>query len=503
MDYKVLLAIFILWIGFIKAEEKIPYQIVERPCETCKCDERNDLNEKVTTKHYILDCSVKNFTHLLPKWPTNFGDMHKNSELRVKYSGNRLLKLQQVPSTNATVSFACRHCQIRDFDSSVFIDVPHIHDLDLSWNEITGDVLTGETFRGPYQSNSYQPLDLTRIDFSHNGISTLDSRVFEHSPKLIYLNLDHNKFLDLNTSVNALKIADQLIELHLSNNKLKGIPKELFVNLKYLKALYLQGNAFSVIPSDLGLIGGSLQLLNFANNSLIELNEPSFMGLKALRSLNISSNKNLKNVKKNALTKLENLEEIILSHNGKIMEFDISGLVTLKFLRKIDLSFCSLNTLIFDYSVTNPWPKLREVNLEGNLWNCKCELLKILDLFSQNGTNSVKAFEDHENKNFARCDSPHVVAGIRLTNVSRSYICDELPSARNIIVVEIEHETEPPKFLRPRNIALTIIAIAIVIVLGVIVGFIIVIVKRKLKREDFGVSPIRYSTVRNSTMPTL
>lgn len=115
----------------------------------------------------------------------------------------------------------------------------------------------------------------------------------------------------------------------------------------------------------------------------------------------------------------------------------------------------------------------------------------------------MKTFEDHENKNFARCDSPHIVAGIRLTNLSRSYICEELPLAKNIIVVEeIKSESEPPRFLRPRNIALTIIAIAIVIVLGVIVGFIIVIVKRKLKREDFGVSPIRYSTVRNSTMPT-
>lgn len=114
----------------------------------------------------------------------------------------------------------------------------------------------------------------------------------------------------------------------------------------------------------------------------------------------------------------------------------------------------------------------------------------------------MKTFEDHENKNFARCDSPHIVAGIRLTNLSRSYVCDELPSASVITIVEVEDEIEPPKFLRPRNIALSIIAIAIVIVLGIIVGFVIVIVKRKLKREDFGVSPIRYSTVRNSTMPT-
>lgn len=162
-----------------------------------------------------------------------------------------------------------------------------------------------------------------------------------------------------------------------------------------------------------------------------------------------------------------------------------------------------MSTLIFDNPPNNPWPKLHEVHLQGNPWRCNCELLKVLDVFNQNGTNAVKTFEDHENKNFARCDFPHIVAGIRLTNLSRSYICEELPMAKDIVVVEeVESVSEPPRFLRPRNIALTIIAIAIVIVLGVIVGFIIVIVKRKLKREDFGVSPIRYSTVRNSTMPT-
>lgn len=253
----------------------------------------------------------------------------------MKYSGNQLLKLQQVPSTNATVSFSCRHCVIRDFDSSVFIDVPHIQDIDLSWNEINGDVLTGETFRGPYQLNSYQPLDLERIDLSHNRISNLDSRVLEHAPKLVYLNLDHNNFSDLNGSVSALKVATQLTELHLSNNKLGSIPKELFLSLKNLKALYLQGNLISIIPSHLGLVGGSLQRLNIANNSLVELNEPSFMGMKALRSLNISHNNDLKLIRKNTFSKLENLESLDVSHNLKLVELDISGLVTLKKLTKV------------------------------------------------------------------------------------------------------------------------------------------------------------------------
>lgn len=253
----------------------------------------------------------------------------------MKYSGNQLLKLQQVPSTNATVSFSCRHCVIRDFDSSVFIDVPHIQDLDLSWNEITGDVLTGETFRGPYQLNSYQPLDLERIDLSHNRISSLDSRVLEHSPKLIYLNLDHNKLTDLNSSVPAFIVATQLSELHLSNNQLKNLPKELFLGLKNLRALYLQANLFSVIPANLGLIGGSLQVLNMANNSLVELNEPSFMGMKVLRSLNISRNFNLKTIRKNTFSRLESLEEIFLSHNGKLIDLDISGFVTLAKLNKV------------------------------------------------------------------------------------------------------------------------------------------------------------------------
>lgn len=242
-----------------------------------------------------------------------------------------------MPSTNATVSFSCRYCAIKDFDSSIFIDVPHIQDLDLSWNEITGDVLTGETFRGPYQLNSYQPLDLERIDLSHNKISSLNGQVLEHSPKLFYLNLDYNNIDDLNSFLAALKVATQLSELHLSWNQVKSVSKELFMTLKNMKALYLEGNFLTVIPADLGLIGTSLQILNLANNSLVELNEPSFMGMKAIESLDLSRNKDLKTIRKSTFSKMGNLKEINLSHNRKLVDLDLTGFVTLKNLRKVSI----------------------------------------------------------------------------------------------------------------------------------------------------------------------
>lgn len=63
---------------------------------------------------------------------------------------------------------------------------------------------------------------------------------------------------------------------------------------------------------------------------------------------------------------------------------------------------------------------------------------------------------------------------------------------------------EPPRFLRPRSIVLSILSVCAVVVIGLVVGFGIILIKRKLRKNDIGFTePVRYTTVRNSTMPTV
>lgn len=59
---------------------------------------------------------------------------------------------------------------------------------------------------------------------------------------------------------------------------------------------------------------------------------------------------------------------------------------------------------------------------------------------------------------------------------------------------------DPPQFLRPKTILLSILSVCAVVVLGMIIGFAIVCVKRRLKKNDDGFNtPIRYTSVRESS----
>lgn len=127
------------------------------------------------------------------------------------FSGNTIDILQQLPSTNATLSFACRHCGIKHLQAPTFMDVPNIVSLDLAYNEITNDELTPDVFRGPYHITSYEPIALVELDLSHNKLTSLDRRIFEHTPNITKLNLSWNSFNVLdNPTTMALASATRL-----------------------------------------------------------------------------------------------------------------------------------------------------------------------------------------------------------------------------------------------------------------------------------------------------
>lgn len=60
---------------------------------------------------------------------------------------------------------------------------------------------------------------------------------------------------------------------------------------------------------------------------------------------------------------------------------------------------------------------------------------------------------------------------------------------------------EPPGFLRPRSILISLMSILGVVLAGLVIGLAFVFIKKKLQEKDIGFeSPIRYTTVRNSTL---
>lgn len=134
----------------------------------------------------------------------------------------------------------------------------------------------------------------------------------------------------------------------------------------------------------------------------------------------------------------------------------------------------------------SPWPMLKTFQIVGNSWMCDCNLFQTLEY-----AGSHHRLEGDQ----TRCDMPYIFSGAKLSNLTATQVCSmQIPTKYQII------DEDPPRFRRKRYVILTVITASVVVVLGLIIGFIVVCIRRRLKREDFGVEPIRYTSVRSSNL---
>ncbi|KAF2369020.1 Leucine-rich repeat, partial [Trinorchestia longiramus] len=82
-----------------------------------------------------------------------------------------------------------------------------------------------------------------------------------------------------------------LIELDLSNNKLKNIPGEAFVGTPALRQLNLRGNEISFIPGDAFTHTPSIVSLDVSHCEVIRVAPEAFQALSMLESLKLQQNK--------------------------------------------------------------------------------------------------------------------------------------------------------------------------------------------------------------------
>ncbi|KAH8310229.1 hypothetical protein KR044_000125, partial [Drosophila immigrans] len=465
--------------------ENVPYQSVTDICKTCLCLSSQDDSNRV---HRTLNCAMKGFEHILARWPVEFGTQHTGTEIVASYSGNNIRLLQQLPATTAAVTFSCRHCGMQQLQAPLFMDVPNVEALYLSWNDIADDALKPDLFRGPFNSTKYEPIALKDLDLSHNRIARLDRKLFEHTPQLRKLALAYNKLSVLDAATTAsLASIPNLQRLDLSYNGLLTLPNDLFPTLHSLHILDISGNEFSVVPAVIRQLDKSLQQLNLAYNPLAKIEAQSFRQLDALRRLNISNLPMLRIIELGAL-KLPGLEQLDCARNPKLERLEFEDLLTSRNLTQLDISQNALTTLNVSSNSTAAWPRLRSLAIAGNPWYCSCELLEALELA---GAPQVL----HSPESVARCDTPYLLAGAPLSNLTAEQICNMVIPKKYRAV-----EDDPPRFLRRRYIILTVIIASVVVVAGLIIGFIVVCVRRRLKGNDFGVQPIRYTSVRGSNL---
>ena len=392
--------------------------------------------------------------------------------------------------------FSCRHCALTEIESGVFINTPKILRLDLSYNKLTADSLYSDTFRGRFNTDSYEPIALELLDLSHNSIWQLDPMVFEHLPNLKTLSLAGNHLTSLDgTFSHALSYLGNLQHLDLSETDIYDLPEDLFDHMPHLRELLIYGNDFKELPSSIKKTGESLKSLYIGTNPIEKLDATSFEGLHHLVTLNMSYMWQLTLIAEDTFLQLDSLEVLFAKGNSKLSSFNITQLQHLKKLREIDFSYCNLSSLAYydpdgvGYQLEQ-FPKMRSLKLENNPWTCDCHLFETLRILEHYGTHRFQSDDD------ARCRSPPGMAGIPLVDFFNVPHCTDLESIKK---APRTPSYEEPSFLRPRSIFLSLGAVVAVIVLGLIVGFAIVLIKRRLKTAAVYDGPVRYSTVRNST----
>lgn len=312
-----------------------------------------------------------------------------------------------------------------------------------------------------------------------------------------------------NTENFYLKILD------LSHTGIMELPEIILEHMSKLTELFLNGNKFLSVPESLISVGESLEFLHLSNNPIEVIDEKSFVGLSKLENLNISALPELTGIKENSLKPLRFLEVLHCRGNKKLTDFDMENLRELKHLKELDMSHNALTSLQFGEIEMNEhaeklektheseakhkeaFKKLRVLKLAGNPWNCDCSIMKSLSLFDHSAQYFLKSVNNDE----ARCRTPSDLSSKHLYDLPIEYVCASHAKQRAAKIPVYD----PPQFLRPKSIMLTVFSVVGVVVLGIIIGFAIVCVKRRLKQNDTGyaASPIRYTTVRHSNVSNI
>ncbi|XP_006626389.3 nephrocan-like [Lepisosteus oculatus] len=249
---------------------------------------------------------------------------------------------------------------------------------------------------------------LRQLSIANNKIPSLPANFFASLQSLKMLSLSGNHLvkvpqdlpqtlgslnLDLN-QIRALRSREMghlkhLSVLSVAHNKLVSIDGSL--RLPNLTMIELSGNHMRLLPSRLT---AKLEKLDCRQNLIREVTQQELSGMNQLKHLFLENNlihhfeaAALKNclrltslaLEQNFLSAIpEGLPETLIrldlkgNHIAVIQEQELKSLKRLQVLNLRNNKLSSLNAMALEML-----PRLRKVYLDGNPWNCSCELLRV------------------------------------------------------------------------------------------------------------------------------
>lgn len=133
--------------------------------------------------------------------------------------------------------------------------------------------------------------NLKFLNLSWNNLHLADPAIFANLSNLQSLDLSHNKFTQNRTFDDELfGHLSNLEELNLSNNFIKRINSSTFIAMKHLRRLDLSSLGLDNLEPGTFSNQLALKTLNLANNTLKKINFALFSGLVNLTSINLNGN---------------------------------------------------------------------------------------------------------------------------------------------------------------------------------------------------------------------
>ncbi|XP_076302372.1 CD180 antigen-like [Lasioglossum baleicum] len=401
----------------IKLNKTIPKVALPSLCTVCNCSDG------------IINCDNKNLTNHFDdsQWP-------KNSIKLTTFKGNKLVHVKPFPKTEIRKLILQKN-QITKIDPAAFKQIINLTELDLSYNQLTGENLQPHVFEGKFSPYAYEPLEkLLVLNLAHNVLHSLHQDVFEHMASLKVLNLSGNLFskIDTRTSI-AISTLSQLEELDLSYCGLKTLPSQ-FYTTRLLKKLNLSGNQFTTVPAAALEEATSLEILYMDENPIQIINHAhSFPTLPTLKELSLCCMPYLTIVGSGSFSGLTSLEYLRIENCPKLESIDDFALASQANsespewppLKKLDLSDNALRYLPQQFVAR--WDWLEELNLMNNKWSCDCNNQYLIGMLLPKYGKKLMG----EEVNGLTCSTPPEHAGKNLMSLSyRKLRCLDLNGAR-------------------------------------------------------------------------
>ncbi|KAJ8001698.1 hypothetical protein DPEC_G00172150 [Dallia pectoralis] len=289
--------------------------------------------------------------------------------------------------------------------------------------------------------------ELRMLDLSQNKLTKVPDGVFGPLVSLQNLDLSNNHIIHISKFSFAGVV--HLERLYLHGNGIESIQMEAFNGLEGLLELKLQGNKLTSLPT---LRLPALLLLDLSFNYLPDLG-PRDLQTPRLESLRVAD-LGLTNLDSDLMASLGNLHDLDVSEN-KLEEIpealkDKRGLITLSLASNPigelriedfqtmvslqDLNLSELNLQGFPQSFFQLFPKLSQLTVAKNPFNCLCPLAWFPAWLRDSNVNLGRTNE-------TRCHFPLLNAGKVLEELERQDF--ECSSATTVALDVLKDESTP------------------------------------------------------------